>query len=373
MLTRTRRAGAILLVVAIATGAAACGSDDESGADATLALTDVAADTSTPSEAPDGTTASTESGEEGQGDAAAFPVTLEHKFGETVIESAPERVVVVGLTEQDALLALGVTPVGVTDWFGGHEYAVWPWAQDLLGDARPEVLNIDDGIQIERVAALDPDVIIGLYSGITDLEYEQLSQIAPTVAQPGEYVDWGIPWQEQTLAVGKIVGKADEAAALVADVEAQFATTREAHPEFDGASGIMATPYEGIYVYGPEDVRGRFMSDLGFIMPDELAALAGDEFGFEVSLEQYELLNTDVLVWLDVEDAGAAFGGGVYESMTVHQEGREVFLDSESEDSLGGATSFVTVLSLPFLLEGIVPMFAAAIDGDPATAVPASS
>ena len=38
----------------------------------------------------------------------------------------------------------------------------------------------------------------------------------------------------------------------------------------------------------------------------------------------------------------------------------------------GGATSFVTALSLPFLLDGLVPMLAAAIDGDPATAVPTS-
>jgi iron complex transport system substrate-binding protein len=365
MLIRSGRSRNLVLALALATVAAACGSDGGTGS----ASTDPpgTADVTDATSPPVGSTADTAAAI-----GSAYPVTLEHKFGETVIEEFPERVVVVGLTEQDALLALGVAPVGVTDWFGDHEYAVWPWAQDLLGDAQPEVLNITEGIQIERVAALDPDVIIGLYSGITDAEYEQLSQIAPTVAQPGEYVDYGIPWQEQTLAVGQIVGKADEAAALIADVEAQFAAAREANPEFEGASGIVATPYEGIYVYGPEDVRGRFMSALGFVMPEELAALAGDEFGFNVSLEQYDLLNTDVLVWLDVEDAREAFGGDLYETMTVHQEGREVFLDSESEDALGGATSFVTVLSLPYLLEGIVPMFAAAIDGDPATEVPTS-
>ena len=74
-----------------------------------------------------------------------------------------------------------------------------------------------------------------LYSGLTEQHYEQLPEIAPTVAQPSEYVDYGIPWEELTLTVGQIVGKSDEADALVADVEAQFAAASEAHPEFVGA------------------------------------------------------------------------------------------------------------------------------------------
>ncbi|MFI6497775.1 hypothetical protein [Nonomuraea typhae] len=43
------------------------------------------------------------------------PVTIEHKFGSTEIKAPPQRVVSVGLVEQDALLALGVVPVGTTD------------------------------------------------------------------------------------------------------------------------------------------------------------------------------------------------------------------------------------------------------------------
>src|SRR5687768_7469820 len=64
-----------------------------------------------------------------------FPVTVEHQFGETTIDAEPQRVVVVGLTEQDILLELGVTPVATTEWYGEQPYAVWPWAADLLGDA----------------------------------------------------------------------------------------------------------------------------------------------------------------------------------------------------------------------------------------------
>ena len=73
-------------------------------------------------------------------------------------------------------------------------------------------------------------------------------------------------------------------------------------------------------------------------------------------------------MWLDVPadlDGDPTFG--IYRTLDVHTEGRDVFLSSS--EPLGGATSFVTVLSLPFLLDGLVPRLAAAVDGDPATTV----
>jgi iron complex transport system substrate-binding protein len=304
--------------------------------------------------------------------ADAFPITIEHKYGSTEIAEVPERIVVVGLLEQDALLALGVAPVATTEWFGGFDGALWPWAQDAAAEigvdaADITVLDAADGVAVEAVAAAEPDLILGLYSGLTDVEYELLSGIAPTVAQPAEYNDWGIPWQELTLTVGRIVGRSADAEALVADVEAGFAAAREAHPEFAGASGAVATPYEGIFVYGPQDVRGRFLADLGIELPEELATQLGEEFGGQLSLERVDLLDLDVVIWLDVPPASPDLDEGAYGALAVHQEGREVFLDSEAEDALGGAMSFVTVLSLPYLLDGVVPAMALAIDGDPAT------
>ena len=97
----------------------------------------------------------------------AFPVSIPHKFGSTEITAEPQRVVAVGLLEQDALLALGVVPVATTEWFGGYPGAIHPWAQDALGSAAPpEVLTNTDGIQFERIAALQPDLIIAMYSGL---------------------------------------------------------------------------------------------------------------------------------------------------------------------------------------------------------------
>lgn len=301
-------------------------------------------------------------------ESAAFPVTIDHKYGSTTIPAPPERIVTVGLTEQDVLLALGITPVGTTEWFGEYPGAIWPWAQDKLGDGLPEVVGDASTVNFETIAALNPDLILALYSGVTQEQYDLLSQIAPTVAQPSAYVDYGIPWQELTRTVGQAVGMAAEADALVAGVEERFAQVRAEHPEFVGASAVVVTPYQGIWVYGPEDVRGRFLTSLGFTLPEGLAEITGAEFGGNLSLERADLLDVDVIVWLDADEAEGELGGPVYQSLAVHTESREVFLDSY-DDPLGGATSFVSVLSLPFLLDGLAPMLAAAVDGDPTTTV----
>jgi iron complex transport system substrate-binding protein len=298
----------------------------------------------------------------------AFPVTIDHKFGETEITEQPERIVTVGLTDHDALLALGVAPVGVTEWFGEQPHATWPWAQDELGEAEPEVVGDSAAVNFEAIAAQQPDLILALYAGLKEQEYETLSEIAPTVAQPGEYVSYGIPWEELTLKVGQAVGKPDQANELVASVEEQFAEVRKDHPEFDGASAVVATPYEGIYVYGPEDPRGRLLEKMGFELPAWTEEVAGEEFGGNLSLEKVDLLDLDLIVWLDSGGGNAPVGGDVYSSLDVHKEGRELRVDSFSEP-LGAATSFVSVLSLPFLLDELPSMFEDAIDGDPSTEV----
>jgi iron complex transport system substrate-binding protein len=301
----------------------------------------------------------------------AYPVTIPHKYGETVISQRPERVVTVGLTDQDPFLALGLAPVGVTEWFGEQPHGAWPWAAPLLGDATPQVLRAPDGIDFESVTALHPDLIVGLYSGMTQEEYDTLSQIAPTVAQPSEYPDWGIPWQQQTMLVGQILGRTAEAGQLVGSVEGLFGQIQGRYPEFAGKSAVVATPYEGIFVYGPEDVRGRLLTRLGFTLPEGLAEVTGGTYGGNLSEEHVDMLDVDAIIWLDGANVDG-LGGPLYATLPVHTEGREVFLSSY-DDPLGGATSFVTVLSLPYLLEGLAPRLALAVDGDPATVVPLSS
>ncbi|GAA1326945.1 hypothetical protein GCM10009610_61510 [Pseudonocardia xinjiangensis] len=125
-----------------------------------------------------------------------FPLSVEHRNGTTRIPAAPQRVVTVGYSDQDPVLALGVRPFGVTDWYGDHPYATWPWAQDELGDAQPVVMNRGTftgtpEYRYEEIAAMAPDLIIGLYTGMDATQYETLSRIAPTVGPPAGFPEWG--------------------------------------------------------------------------------------------------------------------------------------------------------------------------------------
>ena len=364
---------AVVAVVVLA--ASACGRDGSSSEEPSGAVTTVSGRPAVSVTAPAGeheTPTTTAPRETSEADGEAFPVTVEHRYGTTTIESRPLRIVTVGLTDQDALLALGVVPVGTTEWFGGHPGAVWPWAQDELGDGpTPEIVGTAAEINFEKVAALDPDLILAVYSGVTESEYRTLSAIAPTVAQPADVVDYGVSWEDQTLTIGRTVGLATEAEELVADLLGRFADARDAHPAFEGTEGLVATPYEGsVFVYAPEDARGRFMDALGFVDVAEITALAGDGFGSEISYERLDLVDVDALVWIvdDIETDVATFRDEpLYARLDVSHEGRDVFVENLSE--LGGATSFVSVLSLPTLLDSLVPMLAAAVDGDPATPV----
>ncbi len=356
---------------------AACGGDDGGDDDAPdpTATSDngnevsTAANTPESGEEPTTTATATESvPTTATGASAAFPRTITHKYGETEVLAKPDRVVSVGYSEQDTLLALGVKPVGLRDWYGDQPFAVWPWAQDELGDAEPEIIGAGE-LDIEAIAALDPDIIVGVTSGMTEEEYDLLSQIAPTIPQPGEYIDYGTPWRVETRMIGEALGLSSEAEEVISNIEAQYAAIREEHPGFEGATTAVAFYFEEQPgAYASQDARSVILQELGFVIPDEFDELAGDSFFFSVSQEQIDVLDQDVIVWISSTEEGLDTLRELptREFLTANAEGREVFLSP----LLGGAFSFGSALSIEYLLENIVPMLAAAVDGDPETEVP---
>lgn len=299
-----------------------------------------------------------------------FPVTIEHKYGQTEISRVPARVVTVGLSDHDYVLALGVKPVGVAEWYGEYPSATWPWAQDELGDAKPEVIGDASALNFEKIAAARPDVIIGLYSGLTEEQYKTLSQIAPTVAQDGSFVDYGMPWEDMSLTIGRILGQEERAKELISQIKTRLSEAAKQHPEFAGTSAVVAYPStEGKYgIYSPQDPRSRFLTALGFTIPDEIAKLTGDQFYAEISVEQIQLLDRDVLVWY----AGGGLGPNLqadlannqlYQQLGVTKRGGDLIMDELPGDAL----SWTSLLSLPFATDRLVPQLAAVADGDPAT------
>lgn len=304
-------------------------------------------------------------------DAGRAPAPVAHKYGETMVPVAPERVVCLGFTDHDYLLALGLSPIAISSYaYTAGPGGYWPWTERALGGSRPQVLTPAE-VNIEAVAALKPDLITGFASGITAQEYGLLSRIAPTVAQPVGQPDYFAPWQELTRIAGLTVGRADRAEELIGEVEGRFAAARAANPAFEGAVAVYAAPLAsgGYYAETEQSSRVKILTSLGFRIPGEIATLAGDETFAQISQERLDLLDRDVLVWeLSSPDARPAIENDpLYRILKVAREGHDVFIE---EPVLAGAMAFISVLSLPIVVDQLVPQLAAALDGNPATAEP---
>lgn len=367
-----QRTSVTATIVAFALALAACGGgdDDTVAVEAADTATEAPAEATTvppttPATAPATSPATTAA------PAGAFPVTIEHKYGETTIDAEPERVVSIGYGEHDGLLSLGVIPVAVRDWYGEQPYATWPWAQDALGDATPEMLPSTE-LNFEQIAALQPDLILGISSGMSDADFATLSAIAPTVAQPGDYVDYGTPWDVSLELTGRAVGKSAEAEQVIADTKQLFADAIAEHPEFAGATASVAFYFQDqTGAYASEDVRSRALADLGFVIPTEIDELAGESFFASFSAEDLTPIDTDVLIWIGLDETGLDEVRALptRPGMRAYTEGREIVAD----DLLGGAFSHSSALSLEYVIDTLVPELALAVDGDPATAVPSAA
>lgn len=292
--------------------------------------------------------------------APASPVTVAHRYGETTIEAAPQRIVVVGFTEQDALLALGIAPIATTTapWGDGGDYNVYPWAKDKLGDAKPTVLDSTEGLQIDQIKDLKPDLILGTNAGLTEENYTELSKIAPTIANSGTYdSDWYEPWDTQTQVIGEAVGKAPEAKRLIADLNQRFADAKVAHPRFQGVTAaFVQAPYtDGSVIAWPAGLSSDFLTDLGFVIPESLDKFVDDEVAqAQIPAEDTKVLNdAKILVWGNegAEDEAGIRADKVLSKLDAMKEGRAIFTGA----NVTSAIYFGTILSVPYVLDAVLP------------------
>jgi iron complex transport system substrate-binding protein len=294
-----------------------------------------------------------------------FPLTIAHTFGTTVIEERPERVASIDYNGADNLLALGVQPVTVKYWFGDYPRAVWPWADELL-EGTHEILKGD--LNFEQIAAAEPDVIIALYSGITERDYEKLSAIAPVVAVPEGMGDYELSWDQQALIVGRAIGMEAEAEAQVEAIKARLAAMARRHPDWAGQTITLGTVWEGApYVYTVSDPRVQLLNQVGFANHGAVEAVSSPgEFSVEISAERPEAFDADVLIWFADEGLDPIRSAIFRPTLTAVREGREIFLGP----LVTSALSHTSLLSLPYAFEVLEPSIELAIDGDPATEVP---
>lgn len=123
--------------------------------------------------------------------------------------------------------------------------------------------------------------------------------------------------------------------------------------------------YEGEAIAYREGLSTAFLTDLGFTIPSALDRFVGDAEGSQafMPLEQLSVLNdADVLIWGTEKDSDrvALEDEPLYRALTPVDQGRQVFTGG----LLAGAIYFNSVLSLPFVLDRLVPALASTFGDD---------
>lgn len=302
-------------------------------------------------------------------DAGAFPVTIKHAFGSTTIKKEPTRVATLGWTDQDAVLSLGVVPVGATKLtWGGNKAGSSDWFDAELkkvGGTAPVRYDDTDGAPIEEVAKLNPDVILATNSGITKQEYAKLSKIAPVVAYPD--APWVTSWQDTLETVGEALGRNTLAEKVEDQTEDAIDAAAKANPAIQGKSVLftyMSTAdLSSVGVYLAEDNRVRILEELGMTMPAVLAKIAKPgEFYTTVSAEKAGELDSDVLLTYGETDKDlATFTKDKLVGQIPALKSGHAY--AELDKHVGLAITNPSPLSIPFLIENFLPNVVKAAQG----------
>ncbi|MGY2130201.1 iron-siderophore ABC transporter substrate-binding protein [Blastococcus sp. SYSU DS0617] len=311
---------------------------------------------------------STDTEEASSGDFA--PVTIEHALGTTTIESEPERAATVAWANHEVPLALGVVPVGMAAANFGDDDGdgLLPWVSERLEDLDAEVpvlFDETDGIDFEAVADTEPDVILAGYSGLTQEDYDTLSEIAPVVAYPEG--PWATSWRDMIEINSAGMGMADEGEELVADLEQEIEDTVGEHPQLAGKSAMFLTHVDTtdlseVSYYTPFDTRSAFFEDLGLATPEsiEAASTDADQFSGTISAEQIDTLDDVqiIVTYGDQELVDALKADPLLSQMPAVQNDAIVLLP----DTPLGTAANPTPLAISWVLEDYVSMLAEVAD-----------
>jgi iron complex transport system substrate-binding protein len=282
------------------------------------------------------------------------PVTITHIFGETTIATPPKRVVSAGFTGQDDLLALGIVPIAVTNWFGDQPFGVWPWAQSKLGNAKPVVLNLDNGIQVNQISVLKPDLIVATDAGLDQDAYQKLAAIAPTLAQSTGDAFFE-PWKDQAKAVGQAVFQSGQTASLINGVDKGFAAVADKYQQFKNKRVLLLQGrLHDDNVVATTGWQTDFLTQMGLAVPESLAAFAVDQQRAFIPRDKIKsvLSDADLLIWATESDKDQA--DLLAKPDVAEHRSRSVFTTKDQ----AGAIAYASPLSYPLVADQLPALIA---------------
>jgi iron complex transport system substrate-binding protein len=286
--------------------------------------------------------------------AGGGPVTITHVFGETTVPEPPKRVVSAGYTGQDDLLALGVVPIAITNWFGDQPFAVWPWARPKLGNAKPVVLSLDNGIQVQRIAGLKPDLIVATDAGVDQDTYQKLSAIAPTLPQSDGYPFFE-PWKDQATAISRAVYQPDQMKSLINGVDQKFTAVADKYPQFKNKKVLLLQgKLHQDNVVATTGWGTGFLTQMGLAIADSINPFAVDQQRALIPRDKINpvLGAADLLIWTTESDDDQA--GLLANPDVTSLRARSVFTTKDQ----AGAIAFASPLSYPLVADQLPALIA---------------
>lgn len=216
---------------------------------------------------------------------------VEHAMGTETIEGTPERVVILTNEGTEALLAMGVKPVGaVQSWLGDT------WYDHIKSDMEGvEVVGTESAVNLEAIAALEPDLIIGNKLRQEDV-YEQLDAIAPTIFAETLKGDW----KENFQLYAKALNKEEEGKKVMDDFDARVAEmSEELGEKKEQEVSIVRFTAGDVRIYHKDSFSGIILNQLGFARPESQNV---DDFAeMNATKERIPAMDGDVLFHFSFE------------------------------------------------------------------------
>lgn len=215
---------------------------------------------------------------------------ITHAMGVTEVPDHPQRIVVLTNEGTEALLAIGITPVGAANsWLGD------PWYDHIaaqMTDVTP--VGQESAVNLEVLVALQPDLILGNKQRHEKI-YDQLSAIAPTVLSERLRGDW----KKNMALYTEAAGKADEGKAALTAFDARVTRL---HDELgDGLKdriSIARFMAAQTRIYFKDSFSGLILDELGFARP---ASQDRPEFAEEITKERIPEFEGDRLIYFTYE------------------------------------------------------------------------
>ncbi|MEM7768781.1 MAG: iron-siderophore ABC transporter substrate-binding protein [Pseudomonadota bacterium] len=279
---------------------------------------------------------------------AAAADTISHAMGDTEVPDAAERVIILTNEGTEALLALGVTPVGAANSWNGD-----PWYAHIADAmAGVEPVGKESAVNLELVAALEPDLILGNKQRHEEI-YSQLSAIAPTVLSERLRGDWRTNLELYAAALGL----AEEGGALLSAYDATVTDLAEAlGPARNEKVSVIRFLAGNIRIYQLDSFSGVVLGDLGFARPENQNV---PEFALRVGRESIPDMDGDRIfhfTWDNGNGEGLAaaeeaLADPLWQALTAVEAGRVHAVDDAIWNTSGG------ILAARLMLEDIAGIY----------------